>query len=45
MVVKQASDLNVSVINQMTMMTHLVKWPYNALVAAAIARYRVKWDA
>lgn len=42
--IKQASDLNVSVINQMAM-THLVERQYDALVAAAIARYRVKRDA
>ncbi len=35
--IKQASDLNVSVINQMAM-THLVERQYDALVAAAIAR-------
>ncbi|MEK8121674.1 PLP-dependent aminotransferase family protein [Methylocystis sp. IM4] len=42
--IKQASDLNVSVINQMAM-THLVERQYDALVGAAIARYRVKRDA
>lgn len=42
--VKQASDLNVSAINQMAM-TQIVETQHDALIAAAIARYRVKRDA
>lgn len=42
--IKQASDLNVSVINQMAM-HRLAETRQDALIAAAIASYRVKRDA
>jgi len=42
--VKQASDLNVSVINQMVM-RQLAETRHEALIAAAIQNYRVKRDA
>ena len=42
--IKQASDLNVSVINQMVML-RLVESQHEALIAAARRNYRVKRDA
>lgn len=42
--IKQASDLNVSVINQMVMQ-RLAETRHEALIAAAIKSYRVKRDA
>ena len=44
MLVKQASDLNVSVINQMVMQ-RLAETQHEALIAAAIKSYRAKRDA